>query len=586
MRSLRLALLGLGLAGLAAGVVCLVIALSSDHVDEVQIGGVIFTPLIGWSFIATGLFAWWRRPGNNFGALMTLVGFVWFLSALNASDVRGLFAIGGLFGALPYALLLHMLVAFPAGRLQTGWERFLIGVAYFDTTAIQALGLLFLETGTADECPGCPANPLLVGDEPGVADAIFGVQSVIGIAGVTAIGILLVRRWRGASSAYRNALTPVLAAGVVTASLLVLSLLGDVTGIPDGTAEDVVDALGAAAMASVPFAFLVGLLNSRLSRAAAVSEVVARLGERDRRQGLRDALAEALGDPSLSLVYWVPEQRRYVDAAGHAVELPGRAGGTVCTPVSHEGRPVAMICHDASLDTEPELVATVGAAASLALENERLNVELRARVEELRASRARIVKAADEERRRLERDLHDGAQQRLVSLALNLRLASAKLDSDPAAVRELLEETATELAEATTELRELARGLHPAVLSDRGLRPALEALAARAPVPVELAEPPAERLPPAVESASYFVVAEALTNVARYARASHAAVSISRGDGEVEVTIRDDGIGGADPTAGSGLRGLADRVAALDGRLEVTSPRGDGTLVRAVIPCA
>ena len=233
-----------------------------------------------------------------------------------------------------------------------------------------------------------------------------------------------------------------------------------------------------------------------------------------------------------------------------------------------------MICHDASLDTEPELIAAVGAAASLALENERLNVELRARVEELRASRARIVQAADDERRRLERDLHDGAQQRLVSLALNLRLASAKLDSDPAAAKELLEETASELGEATTELRELARGLHPAVLSDRGLRPALEALAGRAPVPVELAEPPAERLPAAVESASYFVVAEALTNVARYAQASRAEVSVSRANGQVEVEVRDDGVGGADPGAGSGLRGLADRVAALDGRLEVDQPAG------------
>jgi signal transduction histidine kinase len=186
----------------------------------------------------------------------------------------------------------------------------------------------------------------------------------------------------------------------------------------------------------------------------------------------------------------------------------------------------------------------------------------------------------------LECDLHDGAQQRLVSLALDLRLASAKLESDPAEARKLVEKMASELGEATTELRELARGLHPAVLTDRGLGPALEALAARAPVPVELAEPPAERLPPTAESASYFVVAEALTNIARYAAASHAEVSVNHVNGEVEVEIRDDGIGGADPGAGTGLRGLADRVAALDGRLEVSSPRGDGTVVRAVIPCA
>ncbi|MET0731412.1 MAG: sensor histidine kinase, partial [Solirubrobacterales bacterium] len=208
------------------------------------------------------------------------------------------------------------------------------------------------------------------------------------------------------------------------------------------------------------------------------------------------------------------------------------------------------------------------------------------REQELKASRARIVAAADEARRRLERDLHDGAQQRLVALALNLRLAATKLETDPEAAAALLSETATELGEATTELRELARGLHPAVLSDRGLRPALEALAGRAPLPVELDASQPERLPEAVESASYFVVAEALTNVARYAHASRAEVSVSRENGEVEVSIRDDGVGGADPEAGSGLRGLADRVAALDGRLEVVSPPGAGTTVRAVIPCA
>jgi signal transduction histidine kinase len=586
VRSLRLALVVLGLSGLGAGIVVLLITLSSDHLEEVQAGGPLLAPLIGWSFIGTGLFAWWRRPDNNLGALMTMVGFVSFLSAMLASNDRGLFAVGGLFSALPFALLLHLLVAFPSGILRTRWERFLVGVAYFDTTVVHVLGLLFLETGSEDQCAGCPTNPLLVSDNEAVGAAILTAQSLIGVFGVTAIAILLVRRWRGASAAYRSALRPVLTAGVVVATFLVLSLLGDVIGIPDGAAEDVIDVLATLAFTSVPFAFLAGLLGSRLSRASAVSELVARLGEANRRQGLRDALAEALGDPSLSLAYWVPEQERYVDADGHPVEMPARDGNTACTPVEHEGRPVAMICHDASLDTEPELIATVGAAASLALENERLNVELRARVEELRASRARIVKAADDERRRLERDLHDGAQQRLVSLALNLRLAGAKLDSDPETAKQLLDESAAELGEATTELRELARGLHPAVLSDRGLRPALEALVGRAPVPVELAEPPAERLPAAVESASYFVVAEALTNVARYAQASRAAVSVSRANGQVEVEVSDDGVGGADPDAGSGLRGLADRVAALDGRLEIVSPSGGGTTVRAVIPCA
>jgi signal transduction histidine kinase len=584
---LRTALIGLGLAGLAAGIGAIALVESSDHLDSVQTEGVVFTPLIGWAFIGTGLFAWWRRPENRLGALMTAVGFVWFGSALIASDHPTLFVIGGMVNAVPYALFLHLLLAFPSGRLQTRWERFLVGLAYFDTTVMVVLANLFLDTTDPDVCSGCPANPLMITDDPTAAGIVFGIQGLIGVFGLASVAVLLVRRWRSASAATRRALDPVLFAGTLTAFFLGLSLIGDIAGVPDGTGEDVIDVLGAAAMASVPFGFLFGLLRSRLSRADAVNELIARLGEADRRQDLRDAIAQALDDPSLALAYWVPDQRRYVDAEGQPVELPARTGPTACTPVTHDGKPVAMICHDPKLEEAPMLVEEVGAAAALALENQRLNVELRAHVEELRASRARIVEAADEERRRLERDLHDGAQQRLVSLALNLRLANGKLDSDPQAARELIEQTAEELGEATTELRELARGLHPAVLSDRGLRPALEALAGRAPVPVVLElEAASERLPVAVETASYFVVAEALTNMARYADASEARVSIQRENGSVAVEVADDGVGGAEAGTGTGLRGLADRVAALDGRLEIVSPRGSGTTVRAVIPCA
>ena len=585
MSGLRRALIGLAIAGFALGLAAIAMVITSDR-ERDPTAWLVLALTLGWAFAGAGIFAWWRRPENRIGPLMTLVGFLWFLGALSSSDAALPYTVGLLLGSLWIGALVHMLVAFPTGRLETRWERFLIGLGYFDTTVMQLGGILFLNTSDPDVCNGCPANPLLISDQVVVSGIFYVLQSLIGIFGVTAIGILLVRRWRAASPAIRGALGPVLIAGVLTLFLLGLSLLGDITGVPDGTAEDVIDILSSAAMASVPFAFLIGLLHSRLARAAAVSDLVARLGEAGHRQGLRDALAETLADPSLSLAYWVPEQDRYVDAEGHAVEMPARDGNTACTPIEHEGRVVAMICHDAMLDTEPELIETVASAAGLAVENERLNAELHARVEELRASRARIVQAADEERRRLERDLHDGAQQRLVSLALNLRLAGSKLDSDPPAAKELLEETASELGEATTELRELARGLHPAVLSDRGLRPALEALAGRAPVRVELAEPPAERLPAPVEAASYFVVAEALTNVARYARATHAAVSVSLSNGQVEVEVADDGVGGADPQAGSGLRGLADRVAALDGRLEVVSPRGEGTTIRDLIPCS
>jgi len=216
-----------------------------------------------------------------------------------------------------------------------------------------------------------------------------------------------------------------------------------------------------------------------------------------------------------------------------------------------------------------------------------LEAELRAKVQEITGSRARLIEAGAAERRRLERNLHDGAQQRLVALSLTLRLAEQQLGPEAGTARELLQGGQAELAQALAELREIARGIHPAVLSDRGLVPALQALAARAPVPVELAETPgAQRLPEPVEAAAYFMVAEALTNVARYAQASHATVRVSRRNGHAMVEVADDGVGGADPARGTGLRGLADRVSALDGRIEIDSPDGRGTTLYAEIPCA
>jgi signal transduction histidine kinase len=245
-----------------------------------------------------------------------------------------------------------------------------------------------------------------------------------------------------------------------------------------------------------------------------------------------------------------------------------------------------MVVHDESLTEERDLLRAVGGAAALTLENERLAAELRARIEELRASRARIVQAGDDERRRVERDLHDGAQQRLVALALNLNLARGSFDRDPDAALELIDDAVKELTETTAELRELARGIHPAILTDRGLDAAVNALAERASLPVEVGAVPAGRLAAPVESTAYFVIAEALTNVARYAQASYAEVDVARDNGTLVVEVRDDGIGGADPDRGSGLRGLGDRVAAVDGQLLVTSEPGAGTVVHAEIPCA
>jgi signal transduction histidine kinase len=317
----------------------------------------------------------------------------------------------------------------------------------------------------------------------------------------------------------------------------------------------------------------------------AVADLVVQLGDTRAPGQLRDALARALHDPTLSLAYWLPEQRRYVDVEGRPVELPADAGDVATTVVEREGSPVAALLHDATLRDEPDLVQAVGAAAALALENERLQADLRARLTELRASRARMVEATDAERRRLERNLHDGTQQRLVSISMALALAESKLAADPDRARGILEEARAGLAIALQELRELSQGIHPAVLTERGLEPALQELVYLAPLPIELTVISDERLPESVEAAAYYVVAEALANVGKYAAADVVSVTVQRRNGIAVVEVVDDGVGGADPAGGSGLRGLSDRIEALGGTLVLESPQGLGTLLRAEIPC-
>ena len=299
---------------------------------------------------------------------------------------------------------------------------------------------------------------------------------------------------------------------------------------------------------------------------------------------VREALAERLGDRTLAIAYWLPERELFVDERGHPVTLPEPGTSKAWTAVEHHGKRVAAIIHDAELQARPEFVDAAAAGAVLALDNERLKADLNARLQDLRASRRRIVEATVEARRRLERDLHDGAQQRLVSMSLDLQLLRGRLAGEPAL--ELLDSAIATLGEAQTELRELARGIHPPMLADRGLAPALDALAERSTVPVELDVRLNGRLPKQVETAGYFVVAEALTNVVKYARATHARLTVSDAGGVLWLEVGDDGVGGADPANGSGLSGLSDRVAALDGELVVDSPVGNGTRVTARIPAS
>jgi signal transduction histidine kinase len=392
---------------------------------------------------------------------------------------------------------------------------------------------------------------------------------------------VVLRHWLIASAPARRALAPVLWASAPLAGVVVEYSLVGRSYTPAGAPL---------ALAALPIGFLVGLLRISLSRAA-VGRLVIELGDTPpagwRPTQLRDALARTLDDPSLQVAYWLPEQQLFVDPAGIPVQLPDeRDSGRVTTLLERGGKPIAALIHDVAVRDDPELVEAVGAAARLAIENGCLEAEIRAQLQEVRASRTRLVEAAGAERRRIERNLHDGSQQRLVNLALALSMAQSRLRPDvDAELAGMLSEAAQELKLALAELRELARGIHPTILSEAGLGPALAALAERSPLPVLVTAVPAGRLPSVVEGAAYFVVAECLTNAAKHAVASSATVRVEHIDGHLVVQVSDDGVGGAQLSDGSGLQGLADRVGALDGRLVLESPARGGTRVVAMIPC-
>jgi len=537
--------------------------------------------VIGWGFIGAGLFTWARRPDNSLGSLMVATGFAWFMAGLSGTDVAVLFSIGVFFGSVYIVTTIHTLLAAPQGTLDRGDRRIVTAAYLLVTVGVLPLYLFY---DPAQDCDNCPNNVFLIADNETVVDIAGAAINLLGLVIVALVLRSLVRRWRRATRAERRLYAPMYAAGVA----LMIALIGQLalqSAVQQGNATAVAFVVSLVPFAMVPYLFLLSFLRARLVQGGAVSNLMTQLSEAPRAGTLRDALADALDDPTLELVYWIPERQSYVDFRGRSYELPSEDPSRAIHAVTRDEECVGAIIYDATLHEAEALVRAVGAAASLALLNERLEAELRAKVDELRRSRERMLRIGLEERRRLERDLHDGAQQRLVSMALNIRMARAKLNEDPLAADQLLAGAGEELDSALEELRELARGIHPAVLSDRGLGTALETLASRAPVPVELAELPEERLPEAVELAAYFVVAEALTNVAKYANATHAKVEVGRANGRLLVEVEDDGVGGANPEDGTGLRGLADRIAVLEGRLEIDSERGKGTTVRAQIPC-
>jgi signal transduction histidine kinase len=377
---------------------------------------------------------------------------------------------------------------------------------------------------------------------------------------------------------------PVAVAGVVAFCALIAAYLARLLGMPGPNAFD---AFAFYASAAVPVAVLAVIIQRRLAQGAVAGLVVelGRPGGTGPAADPQEALARALGDPSLELGYWFGAESRYVDRDGRPVEGPGPDSDRRSTLVERDGQPVALLIHDAALEHNAKLVESACAAAGLALENERLTAELRARLVELQASRARLVEATDAERRRIERDLHDGTQQRLTWIAMSLGLVESKLPANGAQAKPIVTETREALAAALAELRDLTHGIHPAILTERGLSAALDELCGRSALTAHLRLFLDGRLPAPVETAAYYVVSEALTNAAKHSRAREVRVAATCADGQLIVEVADDGVGGAGPGKGSGLRGLADRVEALGGRLSVTSSPGRGTTLRAEFPC-
>ena len=503
--------------------------------------GLLF-PLVGTAYVGSGLLAWYRRPGNRIGPLLVAAGAVMHVAGFELTGTPVLREIGLVLSLMPIAVILHLLLAFPTGRLGTRPGRLLALAGYVLLLGGDWVAHSFV---------------------PGVPAAAAQVKGYGMIAVLLATCALLVHRFLRAAPEQRRTLAPLYAFGVLTIVYIVFAAnaLPPLLGLDLST----VSATQVLAIGVIPFAFALGVLRGGFAKTAALEDLGLWLARGDRDPAaVRDAVAETLGDPSARVVLRIGDG--YVDATGSPVEpAPGRA----VAPVVLDGAEVGAIVHDPELGPDAARVEAVCGLVAIALDRQRL-------VTEPRASRARVTRAADAERRRLARDLHDGIQARLVLLRLQ---AAGAVDADPA-------EVVAGLDRAIDDLRQLVNGVMPAMLVENGLGAAVEDLADRLPVPITVDVPVVDDLPPVVQSAAYFVVAEALTNAVKHAGASRLDVRIRRDAAEVHIEVCDDGRGGARVGGHGGLRGALDRVEALGGRFHVTDLPGGGTRLLGRLPGA
>ena len=536
-----------------------------------------------------GLLAWRFRPSSAIGRLMALLGLVLFVDApvgwgLPAVEPRVFFVttLGVLGFWFQWTIAAQILLTFPTGRAASHGERLFLWVAH-SSAACVAIVQLLVESPDQTICgASCTASPIQLVHSRELFVS-WRHLSLLWFAGLAVWLITLVarrarsggRRWR------RQRLVVAVSSAAVAAAAALYFLLSIVQGRPPWLVW-VSYTTSWAVTVLVPGAFLLGLLRDRAGYVS-VADLVRGL-DRIEPPMLEEALARSLQDPSLRLLFPVGESGSFVDVEGTPVAIED-ADPRYLTMLGSSDAPMAALLHDPVLNESPRLLESAASAARLSLHNARLQAEVRAQLAEVRASRARIVAAADEERQRLERNLHDGAQQRLVGLGMTLSLMRAEIQRDGKST-EYLDEAQTELLGAIRELRELAQGIHPAVLSDEGLVAGIGVLARRMPFRVVLNAEIPHRPPPTVETAAYYIVSEALQNVAKHARASSAVVHVKRVGDRLELAVTDDGVGGASSATGTGLRGIADRALALEGTFELFSPPGQGTHLVVTLPCA
>ena len=580
----------------AGAVACVAIALAAATATPARPGLVALghAVIVGVP-IAVGLHAWYTGVNQRFGVLLMAAGGWASLTTLAESSQALPYTVGRAAGWAMEVGLVYLFLAFPVGRLHDRADRLLVAASALVVLTLFAPRLLlaarFEVPSPYTSCVrDCPANALFSLDrQPGAVDALLRPLGVVAVLVVMAAVIVrLQRRLGAATSVARRLHAPVLVVATVRAAVLGVAIAARWVD-PQGAGLEAAAWLLALALPLLALAFLAGLVRWRLFAGRALERLAACLRTLPDAATLQRAFAEAFEDPSVQVALAAPAGAGgWVDVRGAPLTLPERGSGRTVSVVSPGARPAAVIVHDAALGDQPEVLRAGLAMAEVALANQRLLREAEVATREVRASRARIAAGAERERRRIERDLHDGAQQRLVALRIELALAEDLVRADPDRAVERLRALEREVDQALEELRALAHGVYPPLLADRGLATALRAAAAQCPLAVDVDARRIGRYPPEVESAVYFCVLEALQNALKHARgATRVAIALDGTvAGELRFAVRDDGAGvpPGGPAAGAGVVNMRDRVAALGGALAVEPAAGGGAVVRGWAP--